>query len=318
MRTRPGLKILSGIAGVGLLAAAAYFAGNYVYHNQETNELTDEVRRAAGGSFVKLSDGFTHYELAGPGKAERTIVLVHGFSVPYYLWDRTFDPLAKVGFRVLRYDLYGRGFSDRPDVRYDADLFDRQLGELLAALKIEGPVDLAGASLGGPIVVTFADRHPQKVRTISLFDPGYMAGLKPPWSIQTPLVGEYVMCVQIAPALPDAQKEDFLHPERYPDYFARYSAQMRYHGFRRALLSTLRDYFPRDDTQEYARMGKSGKPVLLLWGKADKDVPFETSKDVLRAVPQAEFHPIEDAAHVPYYERPEIVNPILLEFLQKN
>ena len=61
----------------------------------------------------------------------------------------------------------------------------------------------------------------------------------------------------------------------------------------------------------------AGKPVLVVWGKADKDVPFEVSKEVLRAVPQAEFHSIDDAGHVPYYEHPEIVNPMLVSFLKK-
>lgn len=36
-----------------------------------------------------------------------TPVLIHGFSVPYYIWDGTFELLAAVVFRVLRYDEYG-------------------------------------------------------------------------------------------------------------------------------------------------------------------------------------------------------------------
>jgi pimeloyl-ACP methyl ester carboxylesterase len=41
------------------------------------------------------------------------------------------------------------------------------------------------------------------------------------------------------------------------------------------------------------------------------------SNDVRKAVPQAEFHAIDDAAHLPFYEHPEIVNPILVEFLRR-
>jgi pimeloyl-ACP methyl ester carboxylesterase len=36
-----------------------------------------------------------------------------------------------------------------------------------------------------------------------------------------------------------------------------------------------------------------------------------------KAIPQAEFHAIDDAAHVPFYEHPEIVNPMLIEFLKR-
>ena len=36
------------------------------------------------------------------------VVLVHGLSVPYYIWDSTAASLAAAGHRVIRYDEYGR------------------------------------------------------------------------------------------------------------------------------------------------------------------------------------------------------------------
>jgi pimeloyl-ACP methyl ester carboxylesterase len=313
---RDPLKIAIVLVVIALPSALGYFASNYARHDLETAEVNDAVRHQAAGEFVHLSQGFTHYQLDGP-EGGPTVVLVHGFSVPYFLWDQTFDPLVKAGFRVLRYDLYGRGLSDRPDVRYDADLFDRQLVELLDQLKVQGPVHVVGASMGGAIVVTFAARHPDRISGVSLLDPKYSEGGPLPWQLRTPVVGEYINSVEIIPTIVASQQEDFLHPERYPGYFIRYEQQLKYRGFRRALLSTARYYLSRDDRPDYQALGKSGKPVLLVWGKADKDVPFEVSKDVLRAVPQAEFHPIDDAGHVPYYEHPEIVNPMLVSFLKK-
>jgi pimeloyl-ACP methyl ester carboxylesterase len=311
------LKVSVSLVGILFTGFALYFVATYLHHSLETRDLDDNARQQAGGSFVRLSDGEVHYEMAGENHG-RTIVFVHGFSVPYYLWDQNFSVLAGAGFRVLRYDLYGRGYSDRPDGIYDANLFDRQLVELLSALKIQQPVDLVGASMGGPIVITFTDRHPGLVRSLSLFDPAYLNGRRPPFAIRAPLVGEYISAVAIAPSLPASQMDDFAHPERFPDYVAKYQPQMQYKGFRHAILSTIRHYLTRDDTDEYRRVGQSHKPVLLVWGKLDKDVPFAVSEKVLQAIPQAEFHPIEDSAHVPYYENPEIVNPILINFLKKN
>jgi pimeloyl-ACP methyl ester carboxylesterase len=37
----------------------------------------------------------------------------------------------------------------------------------------------------------------------------------------------------------------------------------------------------------------------------------------MKAIPHAEFHAIENCGHIPHYEKPEIINPILLEFLSK-
>ena len=112
----------------------------------ETKELNEATRANVPGSFVQLSDGYTHYELGGPENGQ-PVVLVHGFSVPYFIWDPTFAFLAKSGFRVLRYDLFGRGYSDRPKLRYDIDLFCKQLRELLDTLGFE--TDQLDGSLDG-------------------------------------------------------------------------------------------------------------------------------------------------------------------------
>ena len=83
----------------------------------ETEELNAETRKDAPGKFVELPNGFTHYDLAG-SRAGRLVILVHGFSIPYYIWDPTFHALADAGLHIIRYDLFGRGFSGRPDEIY--------------------------------------------------------------------------------------------------------------------------------------------------------------------------------------------------------
>src|SRR5579864_4541155 len=87
-----------------LVPAALYFA-----IDPERFDLDDVARKSAGGQFARLSDGYTHYELAGPTNAH-VVVLAAGATVPYYIWDPTFKALVDDGFRVLRYDYYGRGF----------------------------------------------------------------------------------------------------------------------------------------------------------------------------------------------------------------
>ena len=67
------------------------------------NKVLDEMTRkeAGSGAFISLSAGVTHYELDGPENGD-LVVLVHGFSVPYFIFDPTFEFLTKAGFRVLR------------------------------------------------------------------------------------------------------------------------------------------------------------------------------------------------------------------------
>ena len=285
---------------------------------EHTVLLDAQARAAAPGSFIELSDGFTHYELAGPDEAQ-VVVLVHGFSVPYYIWDPTFTALAAAGLRVLRYDLFGRGFSDRPKVTYNADLFDRQLLGLLDALGLRKPVDLVGLSMGGAIVVNFADRHPERLRKLALIDPAGLPMPRPAIAglIKAPLLGDLLISLFGMQFLLSSQGQDLHRQDNVSEFQEKYRVQLRYAGFKRAILSTIR-YGPLyDETAVFQRVGAQLRPILLIWGREDRTIPFEISDKVRLALPNAEFHAIEDAGHIPRYEKPEQVNPILVEFFRR-
>ncbi len=280
--------------------------------------LDDRTRAGLPGQFIRLPEGVTHYELTGP-EAGQAVVLVHGFSTPLFLWDPTAPALAEAGLRVLRYDLFGRGYSDRPGGPYTLDRFDRQLLDLLDALGLTAPVDLVGLSMGGAIVGAFCARHPERVRRLALLDPaGYPLPVSPgAAALFVPGLGELLMAVAGDRIMVGGLPHDFLHPERYPDYYARYREQMPYRGFKRAVLSTMRRMPLTRMDAVYRQVGKQNRPVLLLWGQEDRTIPFATSQKVLAAIPNAEFHAIPEAAHLPQYERPEAVNPILIEFFRR-
>ncbi|MDQ6829450.1 MAG: alpha/beta hydrolase [Gemmatimonadota bacterium] len=310
MRNRTRLATRLIVVATILAGAAFYYA-----RNPEREALDDAARAGAPGKFVHLADGVTHYEMTGAADA-RTVVLIHGFSVPYYIWDSTAAALATHGFRVVRLDLFGRGWSDRPDVEYDASLFDRQVTGLLDSLRIAGPVDVMGLSMGGMVAANFAARHPERTRTLTLIDPA-AAHSSTPLMIRVPLVGTYIFQTMAVPTMADGQFGDFAEPKRFPDWADKYRPQMRYRGFGRALRSTGINSARVDPDSLYSSVGKLTMPVLLIWGKLDTTVPFDLSANVRRDIPRAEFHPIEHAAHLPNVERASEVNPIILAFLQR-
>ena len=283
----------------------------------ESLTLSEETRASLPGSFIALPLGVTHYQLGGPPSG-RAVVLVHGFSVPLYLWDPTFEALVGAGFRVLRYDLFGRGGSDRPHLKNNVDLFDRQLETLLDALAIASPVSLVGVSMGAIIAASFADRHPERVDRLALIDP---AGFPLNWGLPfrlmaLPVVGELMMPLFGARMLASGLPGDLFWPEGYPQYVDQFYPQLAYQGFRRSILSTLR-CMPLDDHEAvYRRVGALDRPILLVWGEHDGTVPFEYHRAALQAMPQAEFHAVREAGHIPHYERPEVVGPLLVRFLR--
>jgi len=290
-----------------------------MFFRDETKELDELTRQEAPGSFIQLTDGITHYELSNP-KHEETVILVHGFSVPYFIYDPTFEFLTGCGFRVVRYDLFGRGFSDRPKTRYNIDLFVGQLGDLLDRLGFTRPVTLVGLSTGGPITTAFTARHPERVNKLVLIDPvgAKPLPISPVLEVATlPLLGETIIGLLGSEGMVRNIASDFFDRELVEEFESRYLVQMHYKGFKRAILSTIRNHMLDSFINDYQRVGRMDKPVLLFWGRKDPTVPFKHSDMLRKAMPNVEFHAIENCGHIPHYEKPEEVNPILLEFLRK-
>ncbi len=284
----------------------------------ETGKINDAARKHAKGSFIALTDGMTHYELSGDLNGV-PVVMVHGFSTPYFIFDIPHDFLVKSGFRVLRYDLFGRGYSDRPHVKYDIHLFVRQLKDLLDALDMNR-VNLTGFSMGGPITASFIEQYPGYVAKYILIDPAGAKRIALSTLLEItklPGLGELVLTLFGNAGMLKGLARDMFTPQLITQFQERFKVQMQYEGFKRAILSTMRNQMLESFIETYERIGKLEKPTLLFWGKQDKTVPFEDSILLRNAIPHAEFHAIENCGHLAHYERPEIVNPILLEFLQK-
>ena len=262
------LRLLAALV-IALLGVASAL---YLKKNPEHERLDAAARRSAPGAFVRLTDGYTHYVTNGP-ESGPPVVLVHGFSVPSYIWDSTAVALGGAGYRVIRYDVYGRGWSDRPDVNYDGALFSRQLDGLLDALHVTVPVHLMGLSFGGFVTGHYVPGHRARVRTLTLVDP--VASSQPvPAFMGWPVIGNWIWQVTRVPGMADNQASDFLHPERWPDWADRYRPQMQYKGFGRALLRTGITSGQTNYDSLYAAVGASGVPVLLVWGRQDRTVPI--------------------------------------------
>lgn len=284
----------------------------------ESIELDEITRRQADGAFVRLSCGVTHFEIAGPEDAP-SVVFVHGFSVPYFIFDPTFTALRQAGFQVLRYDLFGRGWSDRPYTRYGLELFVGQLADLLDVLEIRRPVNLIGLSMGGPITAAFVAAYPERVRSHILIDPAGAAAFPLPTGLRLaalPVIGELIIgllgrekiVLRLISGVADRALVEKLRVQ--------YRVQIRFKGFKRAILSTVRSGMLGSFLQVYRQAGRLNKPTLIIWGQQDRLVPIDQHESIRAAIPHAKSHVVENCGHVPHYERPSAVNPVLIGFLR--
>ncbi len=314
---KKGCLAVFAVLAVAFLAVGVY---PFVREGVEVLDLTPEIRAAIdAGDFAELTDGVTHYHIAGPASGQ-PVVLIHGITSPSFIWDEQVDSLTGAGFRVLRLDLYGRGYSDRPRIHYTAEVFDRQVLELLDKLGIDRPVDLLGLSMGGAVAVHFMDRHPERVRRFALFAPaGFPLHVPMKYRImKAPLLGDWIMAAigdqTITAGLPNTVPGNLV---RSAEFIEKYMDCMQYKGYKRALLSTLRHNPVLGLREVYRRVGQGPHRGILFWGTADHVVPFQHHELVEAAMPGIEFYAVEGADHLANYEQPEAVNPLLVEFLQQ-
>jgi pimeloyl-ACP methyl ester carboxylesterase len=293
-----------------ILVAGAVAYG--AWRNPEKNVLDAAARAGVPGRFVGSSHGVTHYDVGGPDTG-RVVVLVHGFSVPLYIWDSTFAALTRSGFRVIRYDLFGRGWSDRPDAAYDGALYDAQLGELLDSLHVTRPVDLVGLSFGGYVTAHYVAGHAARIRTLTLVDPSSSRATMPAY-LTLPVFGPWIWQTFHVPGMAEGQPSDFLHPEHYPTWVDQYLPQMRFKGFGRSALRSLVTLSRTDFDSLFANAGKTGVPTLLIWGKQDPTVPIEKSEVARRSIPQLEYFPVDSSGHLPHIEQSAIVHARMIAF----
>lgn len=70
-----------------------------------------------------------------------------------------------------------------------------------------------------------------------------------------------------------------------------------------------------DTMTAFPRLGEITAPALVICGEADFPHIHARSRDMAAAMPQASFHALPGAAHLPSLERPAEITRLLLSFL---
>lgn len=114
-------------------------------------------------------NGFSIHYVDWPGEGN-PIVCAHGLTANCRYMDSLGEKLSP-HFRVIAYDLRGRGDSDKPQNGYNVVQHATDLLGLLNALSLDKPV-LLGHSLGAAVTAYFASQHPDRIHRLILVDGG--------------------------------------------------------------------------------------------------------------------------------------------------
>ncbi len=95
------------------------------------------------------------------------LLLLHGLGGSGRYWAGI-GPLLAETRTLIAPDLAGFGRSDKPRIDYTRDFHVHTIEALLAALEVDGGVDVAGHSMGGVLAAIFAARHPDRVDSLAV------------------------------------------------------------------------------------------------------------------------------------------------------
>ncbi|EOQ99524.1 hypothetical protein E3P77_03384 [Wallemia ichthyophaga] len=273
-----------------------------IERDSDTARAVDEVYPPdafPGGGDVRLPHGRIKYYILGPQEGEK-IVLVHGFSSPCIIWRELAVSLAGAGYRVLMYDHYGRGYSDHPIVEYSGALYTCTLALLMHHVGF-ARATLCGLSMGGPIVVNFADVFPDMVNSIILLAPAGLMDDAPFTTARSIDPKSFIEAPHWLRRILKPSGPANYNASEMPDNLRMLAKMSAIQGqrtpFVHALLSTLREGILFNQDEVFKAVGRRGRRVHIVWGTADNIVPYSLSKRMLEYMPQASLDTIVDGGH---------------------
>lgn len=291
----------------------------------QSETLNDKARaKFPEESFLALPCGNTHYQLGEPAAPNgETVVLVHGYSTPYYLYDNLYAALLEAGYRVLRYDLLGRGLSERIRGKHTPEFFAQQLLELTGAvLGKDAPFHLVGTSMGGSISMCFTALHPENVRKVVLLAPAGMDTFRPPVYMtltRVPLIGALAFHLTGVSTFMRRSSEELRKADQATkDEFQRkFAAGARYKGYMSGLLSSLRNTIldTKKTVRYYQAVAERKTPVLCIWGTDDHTMPYYQSERFCELFPYADLVTFGGSGHLFLYDETERTMRHILPFL---
>jgi pimeloyl-ACP methyl ester carboxylesterase len=275
----------------------------------EHRRLDATSRQQLRGSFLKLSDGVTHYELSGPADGD-LVVLIGGLTIPLFYWDAMARELHTLGLRTLAYSCYGRGYSDRVRSGYDESLFVRQLAGLARELRIGSRFHLVGTSMGALIAMAYAAQHADTLATLTFAGPAGLAEKPalPPWLMHSDRMATFVAKWFGSRILRAHLGHNVQDPGRADELATMVLDAYQYEGSLFALFSTLQRVSFVDRTELFGAMQTLNVPKLLLWGDNDRVTPITQMDRARQLIQPQQTHVVRNCGHMAPYERPAEVS----------
>lgn len=242
------------------------------------------------------------------------VVFLHAGVCDHRMWLGQMEAVAAAGFHAIAYDRRGYGDTASPDESF-SHLDD--LEAVLDALDIHAAI-LVGSSMGGGLAVDFALAHPGRTMGLVLVGTSITGATSFVTDAEQPLV----MAEEDAEERGDLDMLNKVQAHAWLDGPRSHSG--RVWGAARDLFLDMNGKalrhprLTREEPRPRAidRLGSINAPVLLVVGDLDFDYIQQRHEDASEALPNAFAVVLEGTAHIPNLERPDLFDPLLLQFLE--
>jgi 2-hydroxy-6-oxonona-2,4-dienedioate hydrolase len=247
--------------------------------------------------------------------------MLHGSGPGASGWanfNRNIEPLVEAGYRVLLIDCPGWGKSDSiVNSGSRSDLNARIVNGVIDQLGIRA-ISILGNSMGGHSAVAFALNYPDKVARLvlmgggtggmSLYAPMPTEGLKLLNGLyREPTLENLKKFNDVFVFDPSVLTEDMLQ-QRLANILGR---QDHLENFLKSLAAN-----PRQFPDFGPRLPGITAPTLIVWGRQDRVVPFDTGLRLVAGIPNSQLHIFNQCGHWVQWEHAGAFNRLVLDFLK--
>jgi pimeloyl-ACP methyl ester carboxylesterase len=279
-----------------------FFLGRYQTKKIETVQRASHPF-SSESSFLETRSGRVHYLDKGEGNV---LILLHGTGYNIASWQDGISDLLAENYRVIAFDYYGHGLSDRNHgFQYGQELWAEQAIDMMDELSIE-KATFIGHSIGGMVVSRIAVRFPERTERIVLMGTGIaMDPLQ--YGPVIPGLGEFLMSrtPTFSPSFSDYQASAL-------------EKSYEISGTRSSLLIYLRRQYTIDGLRLlYGTFENFKIPALHIHGTKDISIPWSAGQALAKRT-GGEFQLVEGVGHYAHIEDPETISRYIKDFVSSS
>ena len=256
-----------------IIPACLYFA-----LDRESIDI-DEFRLNSGYQEVKLSDGITSYKDVGD-KSNKVIVLVHGATFGSLAYEEYINVFVENEYRVITYDQYGRGYSDRVHSDVSIELMEKQLKELIEHCEVEDVI-LYGVSFGAAVAAKYAANNSENISFIGYQVPLIDAANIPLLSIvKIPLYGDLLTRGFLVPGVLKRieEYEDLMSEKLLNHYIGQFDVKGTEKFFKKFFLGNAMG----NRLKDHNIIGNKSIPSYFAYAEDDNEIDSKLVEEAIK------------------------------------